>query len=110
MHVGVWFCSTGDYTVVYEVADGSKDRSQADGSLVAAASSLSSVGWADQDGTVGFVVHLGSHREPIAPCAGPPLFGFLCVIDVCVELHWEWWSCVAAGFNMVSKVMHAMGC
>ena len=84
MHVGVWFCTTGDHIVVCEVADGSEDLSDAGSSGVAVASSWSSDHWAAQDGTVGFVLQIDPDREPVAPSAGPPLFGFLCLIDVCV--------------------------
>ena len=84
MHVGVWFCTTGDHTVVCEVTELSEGRSDADSADAAAVSTWSSNHWAAQDGTVGFVLQINPDREPVAPSAGPSLFALLCLIDVWV--------------------------
>ena len=87
MHVGVWFCSMGDYTLVSEVADELEDRSEAGSVVVAAASSVGSAGTAAStapDGPVGLAVLIGTDREPITPSAGPPQFGFPCLTDTYV--------------------------
>ena len=87
MHVGVWFCSVGDYTLVSEAADEIEDRSEAGSVVVAAASSVGSAGTAASaapDGPVGFTVLIGPDREPIAPSAGPPQFDFPSLTDAYV--------------------------
>lgn len=77
----------GDYTLVCEVADEMENRSDAGSTVVAEASLVGSAGTAASaapDGTVGFMVLIGPDREPIAPTAGPPKFGFPCLTDACV--------------------------